>query len=71
MNITAEYGCCLNTILSVLIGSRYEYKGIFSINILLILCSNEVAEQIEYVILTREIYYLCVISSGGFCNGVH
>ena len=39
-------------------------------NILLILYSDEIDEQIEYVIITREIYRLCGISSGGFCTGV-
>ena len=39
-------------------------------NILLILYSDEIDEQIEYVINTREIYRLCGISSGGFCAGV-
>ena len=39
-------------------------------NILLILYSDEIDEQIEYAIITREIYGLCGISSGGFCTGV-
>ena len=33
-------------------------------------CSNDVAEQIEYAIVTGEIYSLCNTASGGFCNGV-
>ena len=41
------------------------------VNYLLILCSNEVDEQIEYAIITREIYSVCGISSPGFCTVVH
>ena len=35
-----------------------------------ILYSDEVSDQIETVILTREIYELCEIESGEFCEGV-
>lgn len=34
------------------------------------LYSTEVADQIEYVGLTREIYEICGVASGGFCNVV-
>ena len=40
-------------------------------NKLLTLCSDEIDDQIEYAIITREIYSLCGISSGGFCAGVY
>ena len=42
----------------------YEYVYV------LILYSDEVSDQIETVILTREIYDLCEIYPGGFCDGV-
>ena len=32
--------------------------------------SGGVSDQIEYAILTRDIYDLCGIESGGFCTGV-
>ena len=32
--------------------------------------SDEVDDQIEYAIITREMYRLCGVPSGGFCNGV-
>lgn len=35
-----------------------------------IVCSNEIDDQIEYAIYTRNIYTLCGIQSGGFCTGV-
>ena len=37
---------------------------------MLILCSNEIDDQIEYAILTRNIYDLCGVQSDGFCTGV-
>ena len=33
-------------------------------------CSNQVDDEIEYAILTRNIYDVCGIESEGFCNGV-
>ena len=38
----------------------------YSINV----CSNEVYDQIESAILTRDIYSLCELQSPGFCTGV-
>ena len=40
------------------------------LSLCVILCSNEVDDQIEYAVFTREMYELCGISSGGFCTGV-
>ena len=34
------------------------------------LCSDDVNRQIEYAILTRDIYTLCDIESAGLCDGV-
>ena len=38
--------------------------------VLINLYSNVLHEQIDYAILTRDIYGLCGISSGGFCAEV-
>ena len=35
-----------------------------------ILYSDKVHDQIDFVVLTREMYNLCGVSSGGFCAGV-
>ena len=40
-----------------------------TINVL-ILYSDEVSDEIEHIILTREIYSLCEVTFGGFCEGV-
>ena len=69
MNITRDYGCCLNTLFSEFSGRRYEIMGYVYWDDLLIY-SDEVDDQIEYVIITREMYRLCGVPSGGFCNGV-
>ena len=37
---------------------------------MLSLCSEEVTDQVEHAIITREIYNLCEIPSDGFCTGV-
>lgn len=34
------------------------------------LYSNDVNRQIEYAIITRDIYELCEVPKVGFCNGV-
>ena len=71
-NITMEYGCCLNTIFSEFSGRRYEivvckHPRRQVVN----LYSDEIDEQIEYAINTRDIYSACGITSGGFCAGVN
>ena len=74
--MTTEYGCCFNTLLGELLGRRYEMMMLTKLQLIIlslydiILCSNEVDDQIEYAIFTREMYELCGISSGGFCTGV-
>ena len=70
INVTAEYGCCFNTIVTEYNSRRY---GIVLLDVaiyVLILHSNEVSDQIENMILTSEIYEFCGITSGGFCEGV-
>ena len=39
-------------------------------NLCINLYSNNVNRQIEYAIITRDIYELCGVSPSGFCNGV-
>ena len=71
MSITEEYGCCFNSFAVEFSGRRYEMiMLVFLVFFIFIHCSAEVFDQIEYRILTREIYSLCNIASGGFCNGV-
>ena len=57
--------------LNLLVEGTYEImRFTYWWNNLLTLRSDEVTEQIEYAIFTREIYGLCGMSSAGFCTGV-
>ena len=72
MNRTTEFGCCLNTVFGEFNGRRYETIVVLThMYIDVENYSDGVADQIEYAIITGNMYTLCGVTDPGFCEGVH
>ena len=72
MDVTTQYGCCVNTIVGEFIGRRYVHAHEMMVHTdkHINLYSGVFHEEVGYRVLTRDIYNLCGISSPGFCDGV-